>query len=185
MKSLLLVLALLQGRTAPQVMTAVDRDHIGVLEEISFTVRVSSASADPIQVVLQPPSAFELVSRTERSEVNLQGSGERITVVEFRLRANAPGQFHLGPVEVRQGSDIVHGDAVQIRVEPGASVVTTKLSSRVAKLVGWCRCRRHPAKYHQCLPEASDRQDTFDLFAVVAQPIRSTKGSTRQTGCGA
>ena len=135
MRPLLLVLALLQRPTPPHVTSAVDRDHIGVLEEISFTVRVSSASADPIQVILQLPPAFDLVSRTERSEVNLQGSGERVTVVEFRLRATAPGQFRLGPVEVRQGSEIVHGDAVQIRVEPGASVVTTKLSSRVAKLV--------------------------------------------------
>jgi hypothetical protein len=130
----LLLLAALQQGTAPQVVVGVDRDRLAVGDVLGLTIRVTSAREDPLRVDLASIRGFEVEARSERSEV-ATGSG-RTTVIEFRLRANDPGEWRLGPVTVRQGASFTQSDAVTVTVEGGTPApVIANIGTRLSRLL--------------------------------------------------
>jgi hypothetical protein len=132
---LLLLLALLQQPGPPEVTTTVDRDHITTGEEIVFSIRVSSASSDPVRINLPPLAGLEVVARSERTEVSVAPGAPRVTVMELHLRALERGHWKLGPIVVRQGANVVQGDPIEIVVEQGGGGISTALNARVRKIL--------------------------------------------------
>jgi hypothetical protein len=116
-------------------MTAMDRNRVTVGDEFNVTVRVASPSPDPVQVILPQLNGLELVGRTERSEVSYGAGTKRVTTVTFALRAATKGRWRIGPVQVRQGTQVVLGDAIDITVEQGAIAAAGGLPPRLAKLL--------------------------------------------------
>ncbi len=109
---------LLQQPAPPDVNTTVDRDRITVGEELTFTVRASGNSPDPVEIMLPPLKGLEVVARAEQTEVNPGAAVSRVVVIAFRLRATRPGTYRLGPIQVRQGTHYVQADAPTVMVDP-------------------------------------------------------------------
>ncbi len=131
----LMMLLVLQGQ-GPQVMVAVDRDRVAPGDVILYTIRVASDLPDPIRIDVPALGGFELEARGERSEVSAEGGGGRTTTVELRLRATQPGEWRLGPVQVRQGAAYARGESVLVTIEGGSPApVTASLNARLARLV--------------------------------------------------
>lgn len=132
----LLLLGLLQQQPAPQVMLAVDRDRVAPGDVLTLTIRVSSGLPDPISMNLPSLGGFELESRSERTDVTTGPGAARTTTYELKLRANTPGEWRLGPVNVRQGIAYAVGDPVTVTIEGGAPApVTASLSRRLAAIL--------------------------------------------------
>jgi len=100
---LALLLALAQG---PQltVTTTLDRSHVGVGEEISYTLHAVGHSTAPFRVELPAFDGLELVERTERTDV-VVGAGQttRAYTLELKLRAQQVGSWPIGPIRVEHG----------------------------------------------------------------------------------
>ena len=138
MLAALVLLALQAGTQArgPEVMVGVDRDRVAPGDVIEYSITVNSDLADPIRVDLPTLGGFELEARTERSDVNVDGGGGRTTTIVFRLRANQPGEWRLGPVQVHQGVAYARGDAITVTITGGsAPAVTAALNPRLRALV--------------------------------------------------
>jgi len=136
LRALLFAALLQQQPVPPQVMLAVDRDRVAPGEVITLTIRVSSGLPDPISMNLPSLGGFELESRSERTDVTTGPAGGRTTTYELKLRANTPGEWRLGPVNVRQGAAYAVGDGVTVAIEGGAPApVTASLSRRLAAIL--------------------------------------------------
>jgi hypothetical protein len=138
MLSAFLLLALQAGAQArgPEVMVGVDKDRVAPGDVLEYTITARSDLSDPIRVDMPPLGGFELEARTERTDVNLDGSGGRTTVIVFRLRATQPGEWRLGPVQVHQGSAYARGDAILVTITGGGPPpVTASLNPRLRALV--------------------------------------------------
>ena len=110
-------------------MLAVDRDRVAPGDVITFTIRVSSGLADPMRVDLPSLDGFEMESRASEAMSRPVPAGPG-TWIELRLRAVTPGEWRLGPVNVRQGIASGHGDAVDVTMTGGAPPpVTARLST--------------------------------------------------------
>lgn len=128
----LLVLAL-QQPAGLEVMLGVDRDRVAPGEMITLTVRVTSGFPEAIRVALPKLGGFDLESRSERSDVTATG---RNTLIELRLRATAPGEWRLGPVEAFQGAGYARGDPIMVTIEGGTPpAVAAHISPRLARLL--------------------------------------------------
>ena len=128
-----LLLLALQQPARLDVVLGVDRDRVGPGEIVTLTVRVTSGQPEAIRVALPKLGGFDLESRSERSDVTATG---RNTVIELRLRATAPGEWRLGPVEVFQGSAYARADPVTLTIEGGTPpAVAAHLSPRLARLL--------------------------------------------------
>jgi len=139
----LLLAALLQQVPAPNVTTTVDRDRLTVGEELTFTVRVTGGTMESVEVELPPLAGLEVVARAERTEIVGGAKPSRTTVIQYRLRATAPGRWRLGPLQVRQGTSFVQADAPDVSVGPGsANAVATGLSPRVRAILDHARIPR-------------------------------------------
>ncbi len=132
--STLLLLALLQA-VPPELHVSVDQDRIAVGEELVYTVRAVSRSSEPIALTLAPFNGFEIVSRSERTEVAFSGGPTRTTLLEVRLRALRPGRWQIGPARAAQGSEVAEASALVVDVEPNAAVVATTLNPRLRNLL--------------------------------------------------
>jgi hypothetical protein len=121
--SVLLLLALLQA-APPELHVSVDQDRIGVGEELVYTVRATSRSSEPVRLTLAPFNGFEIVARTERTEVSFSGGPTRTTLLEIRLRALRPGRWEIGPARATQGREVAEAAALVVDVEPNAAAVT-------------------------------------------------------------
>ena len=132
--SLLLALLLLQG--GPSLTASVDRDHVAVGDEVVLSVRAVSHSVEPLQVTLAPMNGFEIIGRSEQTEVSMTNGPSRTTTLEVQLRALRPGVWALGPVRARQGQQILQTGALKVTVAtgPGTSTATT-LSPRVRRVL--------------------------------------------------
>lgn len=130
-----LVYAILLQAAPPELHVSLDRDRISVGEEIVFTVRAVSRSQEPMDLSLAPINGFEIVSRSERTEVSFSGGPVRTTVLEVRLRAVRPGRWQLGPARVTQGRQATEADALVVDVEPSAAVAATTLNPRLRALL--------------------------------------------------
>lgn len=132
----LLLAALLQQPAPPDVNTSVDRDHLTVGEELTFTVRASGNSPEPVEIGLPPLKGLELVARAEQTEVNPGAKVSRVVVIALRLRATQPGLYRLGPIQVRQGAAYVQADAPTVQVEPNpGSGLAVGLNPRIKGLL--------------------------------------------------
>jgi cytochrome c-type biogenesis protein CcmH/NrfG len=130
----LLVLALVQA-AGPELHVSVDRDRLSVGEEVVYTVRASSHSSEPMDLSMTPVNGFEIVSRSERTEVSFSGGPTRTTVLEMRLRAVRAGRWPIGPVRAVQGRVIARAAALVVEVEPSPAAAATALNPRLRKLL--------------------------------------------------
>ena len=113
----LLLLALLQAGP-PELHVSVDQDRVSVGDELLYTARAVSQSSEPMGLTIAPFNGFEIVSRSERTEVSLSGGPTRTTVLEVRLRAVRPGRWQIGPARATQGREVVEAAALVVDVEP-------------------------------------------------------------------
>jgi hypothetical protein len=134
-----LVIALLlmvQMQKPPEIHASVDQDHISVGEELLYTVRAVSRSSEPMDVSTAPLNGFEVIARSERTEVAFSGGRPvRTTVLEMRLRAVRPGRWEIGPARAAQGRAVVEAAAVVVDVEPGAVASAPALNPRLRALL--------------------------------------------------
>ena len=130
-----LFLALALQAAPPQLHVSLDQDRISVGEEVVYTVRAVSRSQEPMNVWIAPVNGFEIVSRSERTEVSFTGGPIRTTSLEVRLRALRPGRWQIGPAKVEQGGEVVEADPLVIDVDPSAAVAATTLNPRLRALL--------------------------------------------------
>jgi len=129
-----LMFALIQAAT-PELHVEVDQDRVSVGEEIVYSVRAVSRSSDPMSVTVAPLNGFEIVARSERTEVSLSGGATRTTLLEMRLRAVRPGRWQVGPARVTQEGQVTEASAVTVDVEPNASVAAATMNPRLRSLL--------------------------------------------------
>jgi hypothetical protein len=114
---------------------AIDQDRVSVGEEVVYTVRAVSHSQEPMDLSISPISGFEIVSRSERTEVSFSGGPVRTTVLEVRLRAVRPGRWQIGPARAAQGSEVAEAAALVVDVEPSAAIAAATLNPRLRSLL--------------------------------------------------
>ena len=119
----------------PELHVSVDHDRVSVGDELVYTARAVSQSSEPMNLTLAPLTGFEIVSRSERTEVSLSGGPIRTTVLEVRLRALRPGRWPVGPARVTQGREMAAAAAIVVEVEPSAAVAATTLNPRLRSLL--------------------------------------------------
>ena len=129
----LLILALLQG--APELHVSVDEDHVAVGEEILYTVQAVSHSSEPMDLTVAPLNGFEIISRSERTEVSFSSGPTRTTVLEMRLRAVRPGRWQIGPARAAQGRTITEAAAIVVDVQPNPVAAAPALNPRLRTLL--------------------------------------------------
>lgn len=129
---LLFVLAL-QGQR-PELTVTLDRQSVSVGEEVTLTVRATSESQAPLMVSVPPLDGFQVIARTERSEVAFGDTASRVSTLELRLRALEEGTQRLGPFSAEQEGETVTAPAVTIMVSRGQSGARS-LSPRVLALL--------------------------------------------------
>ncbi|HEU4587002.1 MAG TPA: BatD family protein [Gemmatimonadales bacterium] len=117
MVKLLLLLGLLQAQ-APEIRLTLDRDRVAVGDEVTASITATSHSLAPMQVDVPSLVGFELLGRSERTEVTQFGGPTRTTTLELRVRALKAGQWTIGPVRASQGNATVTAAAATVRVDP-------------------------------------------------------------------
>jgi len=132
-RPLLLLVLLVHG--PPELHVSVDQDRVAVGEELLYTVRAVSHSSDPMDVSVAPFNGFEIISRSERTEVSLTGGPTRTTVLEFRLRALRPGRWPVGPARAAQGREVTEAAAVVIDVAASGVASAPALNPRLGTLL--------------------------------------------------
>jgi BatD DUF11 like domain len=132
-RGLLFLLLLLQG--APELHVSIDEDHVSVGDEVLYTVRAVSHSSDPMDVSVAPFNGFEIISRSERTEVSLTGGPTRTTVLEIRLRALRPGRWPIGPARAAQGREVTEAAAVVVDVAAGGVASAPAMNPRLRVLL--------------------------------------------------
>jgi len=130
----LLLFALLQT-DPPELHVSVDQDRISIGEEILYTVKAVSRSSEPMNVSVAPLNGFEVVSRSERTEVAFSGGRTRTTLLEIRLRAVRPGRWQVGPARVTQGREVAEAGPLTVDVETSSTVAATTLNPRLRALL--------------------------------------------------
>jgi hypothetical protein len=130
----IVLLALLQSGP-PELHVSVDQDRVAVGDELVYTVRAVSHSSEPMSLTIAPFNGFEIVSRSERTEVSLSPGPIRTTVLEVRLRALRPGRWQIGPARATQGREMTEAAAVVVDVEPSAAVAAATLNPRLRSLL--------------------------------------------------
>jgi hypothetical protein len=131
--AVVLICALAQS--APELQVSVDRDRPTVGEEVLYTIRAVSRSSEPMDLSIAPLNGFEIVSRSERTEVSFSGGPTRTTVLEIRLRALRPGRWQIGPARASQGRKVTEAAAVIVDVEPGPVAATPALNPRLRSVM--------------------------------------------------
>jgi hypothetical protein len=129
----LLLLGLVQG--APELHVSIDQDHIAVGEEILYTIQAVSHSSDPVDLSVAPLNGFEIISRSERTEVSFSAGPTRTTLLEIRLRAVRPGRWQIGPARAAQGREVTEAAAIVVDVQPGAVASSPALNPRLRALL--------------------------------------------------
>ena len=134
MVGIVLLFALVQK--PPDIQVSVDQNHLAVGEELLYTVRGVSRSAEPMNLSVAPLNGFEVIARSERTEVSFSGGKPlRTTVLELRLRAVRPGRWEIGPARAAQGRAVAEAAAVHVDVEPSAAATGPALNPRLRALL--------------------------------------------------
>jgi hypothetical protein len=132
--TLLLLLAILQG-PGPELHVSVDQDRVAVGQELIYSVRAVSHSPDPMDLSIAPFNGFEIISRSERTEVSFSGGPTRTTILEIRLRALRPGRLQIGPARAAQGRQVTEASALAVDVDPNAAAVAPAMNPRLRGLL--------------------------------------------------
>lgn len=131
-----LLLAAMQAQAGPpEVQAVVDRDRLSVGEEFTYTVHASSRSAAPMEILLAPLTGFEIVSRSEATQVTAGAAPSRTTTVTVELRALRPGTWLLAPAVAQQGGLSARSERIRVVVASGGASGATALSPRVRSLL--------------------------------------------------
>jgi cytochrome c-type biogenesis protein CcmH/NrfG len=129
------ILAVLFQTSPPKLYVSVDQDRISVGQEVVYTVRAVSHSQEPMSLSISPINGFEIIARSERTEVSFSGGPIRTAVLEVRLRALRPGRWQIGPARVEQGREAAEADPIIVDVEPSAAMAATTLNPRLHSLL--------------------------------------------------
>ncbi len=129
------VLLVLLQSGPPELHVSVDQDRISVGDELVYTARAVSQSSEPMSLTIAPFNGFEIVSRSERTEVSLSGGPTRTTVLEVRLRALRPGRWQIGPARATQGGETAEAPALVVDIEPSGAVTATTLNPKLRTLL--------------------------------------------------
>jgi hypothetical protein len=130
----LFLLAILQG-PGPELHVSVDQDRVSVGQEVVYTVRAVSRSPDPMDLTITPVNGFEIISRSERTEVSFSGGPTRTTTLEIRLRAARPGRWPIGPARVAQGRQVAEAAALVVDVDANANASAPAMNPRLRALL--------------------------------------------------
>jgi SH3 domain-containing protein/oxygen tolerance protein BatD len=130
----LLLLLLLQG-AAPEIHVSLDEDRVSVGDEVVYTVRAVSHSTEPLDLTIAPFNGFEIISRSERTEVSFSGGPTRTTILEIRLRALRPGRWQVGPAKAAQGREVAEAAALVVDVDASTAAATPTLNPRLRALL--------------------------------------------------
>jgi hypothetical protein len=122
-------------QAAPELHVSVDQDRITVGEEVLYTVEAVNHSSEPLDLTVAPLNGFEIISRSERTEVSFSGGPTRTTVLEIRLRAVRPGRWQLGPARAARGRVVAEAAALVVDVEPNAVAAAPALNPRLRALL--------------------------------------------------
>lgn len=144
MIQILAALLLIQA-TPPSLEVTVDRSQLEVGQDVVITVRATSGAPGPMRIVLPDLDAFEVLSRSERSEMSFGDSTERVSTIELVLRALEPGTHQLGPFTVEQGGATVRAASVTLVVERGRPTSRT-VTTRVRQLLSRAPPPRRPGE---------------------------------------
>ena len=129
----------------PTLAVTVDRSKLDVGQDVVMTVRATSSGSGPLRIVLPDLDAFEVLSRSERSELSFGDSTARVSTVELVLRALEPGTHQLGPFTAEQGGATVRAASVTIVVARGRPAART-VTSRVRQLLARAPPPRRPGE---------------------------------------
>ncbi len=131
-----LLLLLVQGQTqAPAITASADRDSVSVGEELALTITVAASGSEPVQVDVPAFDGFDLVKRTEHTQLSGGAAPRRITEVVLTLKAVRAGTWLLGPIIARQGYAEVRDDGPEIEVAEGGAAALLAFNQRVRELV--------------------------------------------------
>ena len=162
-----LAFLLLQGVAPPVVTATVDHNRVTVGEEIILSVRAVSRSQEPMQVTMPPLDGFEIVARSERTEVSLAGTASRSTTLEIRLRALRTGTWRLGPVTARQGPAVGRASEIPVSVVAGGTAAAVGISPRLRVLIERAPPPRRPGEAALTLVLSADTVYIGDQVDVV------------------
>ncbi len=168
MVAALLVLALLQQATPPELTVTLDRDEVAVGEEVVLVVRVRSASDLPIEVRVGATDGFVVVARTEGTSVTPNAPMPRSKTIELRLRAIRAGRWNFGPFQARQGDTIAEVGALTVRVtDTGSAAVAAQVNPRIRQLLAQARPPTAPGKVGLSLLLSSTRAVVGEQVDIV------------------
>lgn len=120
----------------PPVVTArVDRLRVTVGEVVTYRVTAESRAADPLVITVPPPDGFEILDRSERSDVKVGAAAVRSTVVELRLLARRAGRWIIGPAVAEQGGQARRTLSLEVQVVEAAQPAPPTLSAGARALL--------------------------------------------------
>lgn len=104
------------------VTATIDRDEIGLGDEIALTIIVEGRVDLPVAITDPPLNGFEVIGMSDRSTVSIQGGESgRTTTRVIRLRAIRAGRAIIGPVRVEQGDVEVTTRPINLTVTSAAA----------------------------------------------------------------
>jgi hypothetical protein len=114
----------------------VDRYTLALGEELVFTVRATTRSdIPPLTVQVPYLDGFELISRSERTEVAFDPDPIRSTVIHIRLRPTRVGLVTIGSAFALQGPHRIETGEIEVEVVDAEGAVATTLNPRVARVL--------------------------------------------------
>jgi hypothetical protein len=130
------MMASLQQPPPPEVSASVDRYTLAVGEELVLTIRATTRSdVPPLHVQVPYLDGFELISRSERTEVAFDPAPKRSTVIQIRLRATRVGLVSIGSAFALQGPHRVETGEIEVEVVDAEGALATTLNPRVARVL--------------------------------------------------
>jgi len=131
-----LLLAVGMQAEPPRISASVDRATLAVGEELILTIRTSTRSdIPPLYVQVPMLDGFELISRSERTEVAFDPTPLRSSVIQIRLRATRVGFLTIGSAFALQGPHRVETGDIEVEVIDAKGAVAATLNPRVARVL--------------------------------------------------
>ncbi len=128
---------LVQAVTGQSLTATVDRDRIGVGEEVTYSLRAVGPKGSRIRVELPVVPGLEAGDRTERLEdVAGAGSGGQVYQLDVVFRAAERGLWRISPVMVFRGEVMEVAPEVVVTVTAGAGAAMGQNPRLVALIRG-------------------------------------------------
>jgi BatD DUF11 like domain len=134
-----LVLAALLAVQGPDldVTASVDRTHLTVGEQVTFTIQVRSGTGDVPGYELPPLAGFSVVGSRDATDVTFQGRNGvmRVAMHGLTLRAERPGRLTIGSVRVHVGESTALTAPITVTVDSAGAFPATTLSPAARDLL--------------------------------------------------